>query len=165
MSELEVRVVELKPMQVASVLGYGTEPELQAWGTLLQWASEQGLLQDPGACRFFGFNNPDPTPGSPNYGYEQWLEIPSHLQTSGDVKRKQFPGGTFGVTGCNLVDIGEKWQQLVAWREASDYYLSDGICLEALINPADFITPAGEMLLEQSRFAEFRLDLYLPIVE
>lgn len=165
MSELEVRVVELNPMQVASALGYGPEPELQAWGTLLQWASGQGLLHDPEACRFFGFNNPDPTPGSPNYGYEQWLEIPPHIQPDGEVKRKQFPGGLYGVTNCNLLDIGNKWQLLVAWCEASDYYQADGQCLEALKNPADFITPAGRLLLEQNRFAEFSMELYLPIAE
>jgi DNA gyrase inhibitor GyrI len=164
MPEIEVRVVELNPMRMASALGYGREPEIEAWTMLLKWARGQGLLADLEACRFFGFNNPDPSPGSPNYGYEQWLEIPSNIQPSGDVNLVQFPGGSYAVTGCTLLDIGEKWQQLVAWCEASDCDQSGGQGLEALQNPAEFITPEGELLLDENRFEKFRLDLYLPIV-
>ncbi|NIW49114.1 MAG: MerR family transcriptional regulator, partial [Gammaproteobacteria bacterium] len=69
MSELPVRIVKLEPMTIASTYGFGEQPEIEAWEKLLSWAREIGLsLKDH---RFFGFNNPNPSPGSPNYGYEQ----------------------------------------------------------------------------------------------
>ena len=35
MSELNVRIVKLEPMQVVSFLGFGESPEELAWGKLL----------------------------------------------------------------------------------------------------------------------------------
>lgn len=165
MEEIEVRMIRVEPRRVAYALGYGQEPEMQAWRAVLEWAKVNGLLADLSACQFFGFNNPDPTPGSPNYGYEQWLVVPPDLQAEGEVKIKDFAGGFYAVTSCTLLDIGQVWQSLVAWCEASEYYMSDGQCLEALLNPQDFITPEGELQLDENRFADFRLDLYLPVSE
>jgi hypothetical protein len=42
MSELEIRIVELEPMRVASVYGFGESPELQAWEKLIAWAGPKG---------------------------------------------------------------------------------------------------------------------------
>ena len=42
MSELEVRIVTLEPMRVASAHGFGEQPEEQAWtprfGVIVFWA-------------------------------------------------------------------------------------------------------------------------------
>jgi effector-binding domain-containing protein len=43
MSEIDVRIVKLEPMQVASAYGFGEEPEYIAWGKLLDWAGRQGI--------------------------------------------------------------------------------------------------------------------------
>jgi hypothetical protein len=75
MSELNMRIVKLDAMRVASAQGFGENPEEQAWEKLLAWAEPQGLLADQDAVRFFGFNNPNPSPGSPNYGYDQWVTV------------------------------------------------------------------------------------------
>ena len=75
MEELNVRIVRLAPMRVASAYGFGASPEEIAWQTLLDWAKAGGLLDVAPAPRFFGFNNPSPAPGSPNYGYEQWMTV------------------------------------------------------------------------------------------
>ena len=70
MEPIEVHIVQLAPMRVASAHGFGASPETLAWDKLTTWAKERGLWQDAAPRRFFGFNNPDPSPGSPNYGYE-----------------------------------------------------------------------------------------------
>ena len=46
MSELDVRIVKLEPMRVASLWGYGPEPETIAWEKLRAWADPKGLLDD-----------------------------------------------------------------------------------------------------------------------
>ncbi|NNK92581.1 MAG: MerR family transcriptional regulator, partial [Acidimicrobiia bacterium] len=71
MTEGDVRIVELEAMRVAAALGFGPEPESEAWGKLMTWARATNHLD--GTQRYFGFNNPNPMPGSPNYGYEQWM--------------------------------------------------------------------------------------------
>ena len=75
MSELQVEIVRLAPMQVASFYGFGSEPEFQAAAKMLAWAEPRGLYDEGFGHRVFGFNNPSPTAGSPNYGYEFWLEL------------------------------------------------------------------------------------------
>jgi len=93
MSELEIRIVDLAPMRVAYASGFGAEPEVAAWGTLLHWAEGKGLLADLTAVRFFGHNNPDPSIGSPNYGYDQWMTVGPEVVAEGGVKIKTFAGG------------------------------------------------------------------------
>jgi DNA gyrase inhibitor GyrI len=128
---------------------------MMAWGTLLVWAKETGLLYDQQPHRFFGFNNPDPSPASPNYGYEQWVTVGPEEQGSGDVKIKEFAGGLFGVTHCEGVqNIPATWQALFASCEngthkwdSSRQYLEE--CLTPLATrPEDYV-----------------FDLFMPIVE
>ena len=64
MSELDVRIVKLEPMRVASAHALGESPEHDAIEKLIAWAKPKGLLEDPEKHRVFGFNNPDPSPGS-----------------------------------------------------------------------------------------------------
>jgi hypothetical protein len=73
MTELDVRIVKLESMRVASFHGFGTEPEAIAFGKLTAYAQPKGYLDDLEAKSVFGFNNPNPSAGSPNYGYEVWL--------------------------------------------------------------------------------------------
>ncbi len=77
MTNANVRLTRLENMRVASLHGFGTEPELQAWEKLVNFAGARGYLKDLAHHRIFGFNNPDPTPGSPNYGYELWITVES----------------------------------------------------------------------------------------
>jgi DNA gyrase inhibitor GyrI len=158
MSTLDVRIVTLEPLQVASFLGYGESPEDIAWGKLTPWAKEKGLLDHPEQHRLFGFNNPDPSAGSPNYGYEVWIEIdPSKLEPEEGVTFKNVPGGLYAVTNCVVPKgrfevIGQTWEKLVAWCEDSPYHYGNHQWLEESlpIHPPD---------------TEFVLDLYLPIME
>ncbi|HSN76415.1 MAG TPA: GyrI-like domain-containing protein, partial [Anaerolineae bacterium] len=104
MNTLDVKIVTLDPMRVASVLGFGPSPEVAAWEKLAAWAGPLGLLAGPDRPRIFGFNNPSPTPASPNYGYEFWIEVGPEVQPDGDVQIKQFGGGLYAVTRCQGVD-------------------------------------------------------------
>jgi DNA gyrase inhibitor GyrI len=135
MSELQVEIVRLAPMRVASFYGFGAEPEFQAAAKLLAWAEPRGLLDGGTEHRVFGFNNPSPSAASPNYGYEFWLELKNGEAAdggaAGETEVKAFDGGLFAVTRCRgVAAIPETWRQLVTWLENSRYTMGYGQCLE-----------------------------------
>jgi DNA gyrase inhibitor GyrI len=157
MSKQDVRIVHLEPMRVASAHGYGESPEPIAWSKILAYARDKGLLENREAVRFFGFNNPDPSPGTPNYGYEQWITVGPDAEPEGDIEIKEIPGGLYAVARCEgLHIIGKVWKALVNWWEESDYKRGQHQCLEECHTPP----VEGEIALEDHVF-----DLYLPIVE
>jgi AraC family transcriptional regulator len=139
-------------MRVASALGFGESPEEEAWETILAFAEARNLLAGPEAHRFFGFNNPSPAVGSPNYGYEQWITVGTEVTGDERVEIKEFPGGRYAVARClGIPAIGETWRRLALWRETSPHQVAHHQWLEeALTSPG---TPPEEMVL----------DLYLPI--
>ena len=152
MSELDVRIVTLAPMRVASGYGFGESPELQAWEKILAFTQNKGI--DLGKARFFGFNNPDPSPGSPNYGYEQWITTGPEVEPEGEIRMIDFDGGLYAVTRFKgLEKIGGVWQELVHWSEDSSYRKGSHQWLEELLTSLD------------SPQEEWEFDLYLPIVE
>ena len=71
----DVRVADLPDMRVASALGFGTNPENQAFSILIPFAKRIGLEPGSPGYRAFGFDNPCPALGSPKYGYEVWLPV------------------------------------------------------------------------------------------
>jgi DNA gyrase inhibitor GyrI len=161
MDELSVRIVRLEPMRVASAHGFGASPEAQAWDKLLSWVKSNGLLEDLGAHRFFGFNNPNPSHGSPNYGYEQWMTLDASVKAGGEVQIKEYPGGLYAVARCKGVEtITPTWQKLVAWQEDSRYHMVHSQCLEECLTPQLFLAEGGEV-----PFDELLFDLYEPIAE
>lgn len=148
---MDVRIVDLQPLRVASVLGYGTEPEMLAWNQMFAWAGERHLFDQP--HRLFGFNNPSPSVGSPQYGYEVWITVGDDVQADGAAQIKQFGGGKYAVTRVVGVDnIAPTWQEFVKWREASGVqygahqWLEEHIRVGAEVAPEDMV-----------------LDLYMPI--
>lgn len=158
MNDIEVRIVNLSSSRFASFYGYGEEPETLAWGQLMDYAGPLGFLDDRANHRIFGFNNPDPSPGSPNYGYEVWIEVGADADPDSDQKIIDFTGGLYAVTRCevrgNAYDvIPNTWKELFAWREDSEYKPGNYQWLE------EFIHVSG--LSE----GDFTLDLYLPITE
>jgi DNA gyrase inhibitor GyrI len=153
-NELEVRIERLPDRRVASVHGFGQQPEIQAWEKLVAWAGPRGLLQDPERHRIYGFNNPSPAPGSPNYGYEFWIDVEAGtpLGVDGDATVKDVAGGLYAVT--RFEGRGEEmppvWQRLVMWGEHSRYDHAAHQCLEG------HVAVSGDLL---------ELDLMLPIAE
>lgn len=153
MSELEVRIVELEPLRVACVNAYGESPEQDSWMAMEAWAKPKGLLQVPG-LRTFGYNNPSPSPGTPNYGYDFWITVGSEVEAESEVSIIDFPGGLYAVTRVKGIEnIHETWKQMVAWLEESKYQHGGHQWLEEHLTSMD--TP----------LEEFVLDLYAPITE
>ncbi len=162
MSDSRVRIVRLPPMRVASFLGFGQQPETEALQKMSAWAQPKGLLDAPKQYRVFGFNNPSPTPASPNYGYEVWMTVgpevhPEGVQV-GDAEIEKFPGGLYAVMRCDVAGdpneiIPATWKKLALWREDSRYKGANHQWLEEHLHDAN--VPAGG----------FSLDLYLPIAE
>jgi len=157
MNALDVHIVKLEPMRVASFLGFGESPETLAWEKLFAWARPKGMLDDPEQHRLFGFNNPNPSPGSPNYGYEVWIVVDPDQEPDDEAKMLDFDGGLYAVTRCPVPTgqfdvIGATWKKLVTWRDDSKYKSGNHQWLEESLplNPPD---------------TEFVLDLYLPIAE
>jgi AraC family transcriptional regulator len=154
MDKPDVRIVRLEPMRVAAFYGYSETPENDAHQQCTAWLIEMGLYDHPDSYRSFGFNNPDPTPGSPKYGYEIWIPIEADMDIREDVKTKEVPGGLYGVTACDSLEtIGQDWKRLLIWREASQYKLGSHQCLEELLTKSESDT------------GDYRFDLFIPIVE
>lgn len=153
MSEIEVRIVRLEPLRVASAYAFGEQPELQAWEKILTWAKSQGI-EDLTAHRFFGFNNPSPSPGSPNYGYEQWMTVGQDVVPGEGIEFKDFPGGLYAVARSEgIQNITQDWRNLALWREESKYQEAHHQWLE------ECFTPQAE------RIEDYVFDLYIPIAE
>jgi len=156
MSELEVRIVHLPPMRVAIFRAFGDGPELEAWAKVYAWAQEKGWLNSATGTRVFGFNNPDPSPGSPNYGYEWWLVVSTDEEIGGGVEEKQFPGGRYAVTRCKGAhNITQTWHRLATWVDNSSYSASRHQWLEEHLGP----------LCEELDVGGLLLDLHFPIAD
>ncbi len=151
MQEVKVRLVTLPRMRVALARGFGASPEPIAWEKLLNWARDNGISTELGKTRFFGFNDPDPSVGSPNYGYEQWMTVPQDVNGSGEVQVTEFAGGLYAVARCTLGNIGEAWRSLAASVEQSNCEIGSGQCLEECLSSA----PA--------KFPDAVFDLFLPV--
>ncbi len=153
MSKLDVKIVTLEPMRVASVLGFGSSPEEIAHKKMEAFLEANGLVDGYGdRYRHFGFNNPNPSQGSSNYGYEIWVTVPEGIQGRGDVVIKDVPGGLYAVTRFeNLENITRAWHELASWRESSPYRAGQHQWLENLLNP---------LVHDYSKFV---FDLYLPV--
>ncbi len=157
MTELNVHIVTLKPMRVASAYGFGDNPEDQAWQHITDWARPNGFLDDIVAHPMFGFNNPNPSPASTRYGYEIWMKVEPGVEPSGDIRIVEFAGGTYAKTRCSAQgdpakNIPAAWKALVAWCKTNNHRFGHHQALESVVSGQD--NPA-----------ELVLDLYCPIVE
>ena len=75
MKEIEVNIVTLDQMIVASAYAFSRSPEEEAYRNLRTWADSKGINQQWDWNPVFGFNNPSPKPGQSEYGYEYWLVL------------------------------------------------------------------------------------------
>jgi AraC family transcriptional regulator len=157
MDDLNVKIVKLPSMRVACVNGFGEGPEGMAFDKMKAWAAAHRLIGRQ--YRLFGYNNPDPSPGSPNYGYDVWITVDETVQADAEARIIEFPGGLYAVTRMEVKDpasdIPGTWQKLVKWMESSKYRHGRHQWLEEHIGPLE------EMGGEQA----FTLDLLLPITE
>ena len=106
--------------------------------------------------RWFGFNNPNSSPGSPNYGYEVWATVGPNVEGEGEISIKEIPARKYAVAHCECLEtIGERWRQLVLWFEDSAYRRPAhwDQCLENLLTHP------------RTPYEGYVLDLYLPIAD
>ena len=161
--ELQVEIVQLDPMTVASVQAISKSPEEDAWKKMVAFAEPRGLLKDLKKNPIFGFNNPNPTAGKEEYGYEFWIRIDPKTDMEKGVMKKKFDGGLYAVTRCNLTQeatsqfmqehgVLQSWARLSEWFESSGYKKGKHQWLEKSINPN---RPDEDLLL----------DLYMPIAK
>lgn len=154
----EFHFEELKCMQVVSTHGFGRAPEGIAIHNLRKWIEDHGLSGEVDKQRFFGFNNPDPSPGSPNYGYEQWMTLPeAYVVQAGDTI-KTLAGGLYAVMGfinSTPESFGAVWQALASWRIDNGYqYDGSRQWLEECRTPQHMLNGAENNL---------SFDCYMPI--
>jgi DNA gyrase inhibitor GyrI len=146
MKEIEVRIVKLEPMRVASAQVVSTTPEHDAWEKMRSWAEPKGLLEDSKKHPVFGFNNPNPSPNQKEYGYEFWIRVAPDAEPEGDIRIKEFEGGLYAVTTCKLKEeleseffqkegYLESWKKLLDWVKSSKYKLGNRQCLEKAHDP------------------------------
>ena len=152
MDDIEVEMVRLEPMKVASFRVMSENPEEEAAKMLVDWALPRGLLEDFDEHPVYGFNSPDPKPGDVIRGYEFWIRVDPGFQEEG-VTLKDHEGGLYAVTRVHVKepweDIPAAWGKLIAWVEASEHEMEHRICLEK--------TP------DLQSEGEFILDLYCPV--
>jgi DNA gyrase inhibitor GyrI len=155
MSELPTHLEQLPPMRVASVREFSATPECDAWNRLHAWAAPRGLLLDQEKHPIFGFNNPPPSPTRREYGYEFWIRVDPGTPGDGAVELKDFAGGLYLVTRCQLSgdpagEVGQIWMKLWEIADSGSYRLRDTHELERPGNPL-------------AQHAPTWLDLYLPV--
>jgi len=128
--DADVRIMTLKPFRAAVANAYGPSPEPEAIEEIFEYASKNGLLK-PGV-RFFGDNNPYPSAGTPDYGYDMYMTVGPEAQPEGKIEMRDFPGGLYAVMHCegDPSMLFATWQELVAWAKNSKYDLVTDQCLE-----------------------------------
>lgn len=140
MEDLDIQLVQLAAMPVVSALGYGADPEYQAWNSILRFAEDRQMDPWDSTHRFFGFNNPDPDCPGEQYGYEQWMTVPEGTEAEPPLESKVAAGGLYATLAIHGLDaIGEAWQHLAEWCADNGYEMDSTreACLEELLTPLD----------------------------
>ena len=153
-----VRIVKLPAMTVAAYCVVSATPEIDCAKVFDPFVLGNNLHNKSG-FRSFGFNNPDPSEDSAEYGYETWVTITEDFDVPAPFTKKHFTGGLFASTSATLNEIGERWTQLYNWCEKSDKYEFDSSLqwLEELTMDYE------EFISEQTPDGEKQLDLLMPI--
>ncbi len=150
MKSSEIRVLQLEPLRLATLLGSGRTPERSAWRALLDWARQNGCLETTPAPRFFGY---DVWRTKDTHDYRVMMTISADHRRDSTIDIMTLPGGMYAVQRVRGIgNIPQAWQQLDDWLTDSDYQLGHHQWLEEHIA---FIDLPDE---------EYVLDLYLPLI-
>ena len=152
---LNVEIMKLQAMYVATFYGFGERPERIAWDKLLAWAKPLGLLDDPNVHLIYGYNNPPPSDGNAKYGYELLVKVDPDTEPEGDMRIELFYGGLYAVTRCTLANIHKTWMDLYEWAAEKGYM---HVCTPGLERTLSRI-------LDMTDPSTFMMELYLPIAE
>jgi len=153
MHGLLVRLVKLPRLRVAYVRAISKTPEDDAMKKIKAWAEPKGFFDNPARHMIFGYNNPSPSPGKDEYGYEIIVTVGPEVKPEGDIQIKEIPGGLYVVTRCKGVEsIYETWMALYKYELDKERWASTTMPgLEEHLNS------------HEARHSEYLLDLYFPI--
>ncbi len=73
----------------------GENPEEKVGNVMDRFIRESGLYPFKPDARMFGFNHPEPLPGSDFHGYEDWVTIPEEMELPAPLIKKHFAGGLY----------------------------------------------------------------------
>ena len=119
-----VRIVLLPSCTVAAYQFIGDNPEENAGEVINAFVRFSGLYEKKPDARMFGFNHPDPKPGSDDHGYEIWVTIPDDMEVAGPLTKKNFDGGLYAAYTINYPDFHE-WRFLAEWVKNNETYRAD----------------------------------------
>lgn len=119
-----VRIVLLPPCTVASYQFAGDDPEETVGEVMDMFIRSSKLYEIKPDARMFGFNNPEPQPGSDYHGYEDWVTIPDDMEVASPLVKKHFDGGLYAAYTINFPDFYE-WNFLKEWVKNSEKYQED----------------------------------------
>jgi len=150
----QVRIIKLKPQKVAWYRTDGPEPEMKAWKVMLEWIRKNGIDNIP-TTRYFGFNNPNPSPETPDYGYEVWITVSDEIKKGEGIGIKSYSGGLFAVINTDITKITENWEKLSNWVKGSKYSIGEWQWLEE------------HLIADESSWEieNLQIDLYFPIAD
>lgn len=161
-----VRIVLLPACTVASYHFIGENPEETVGAQMDKFVRESRLYELKPDARLFGFNHPNPSANSPQYGYEDWVTIPEDMEVPAPLVKKHFAGGLYAAHTIKFGDFHE-WNLLSKWVSDNEKYTSNyseqgeeimGGCLEEHLN----WVYASHMGWPEN-FIDGQLDLLLPI--
>lgn len=113
----DVRLVTAGPFRVAVFRSFGSQPEVDAFARLKEWAAPGRLLDDPTGYLLFGRNDPPPRSEGDEYGYCYMLTVSPDLPLGDGTDEAELPRSTYAVTRVTLATIGERWEALYEWSE------------------------------------------------
>lgn len=119
---MEVKIIRLEPMIVASFYAFSESPEEEAFEKMNSWAKPKGLFADSENHPIFGFNNPPPSRPGQKYGYELWINVDPKTEPEKDMRVCFFGGGSYAVARCSGVHaIHDTWMALFEWCKKNTY--------------------------------------------
>jgi len=131
---MEVNIKKIEPNRFASFYGFGKQPEEAAMNKLLKWCQKRNINIDDNKNIIYGFNNPNPTPESLEYGYEFWLKVSIDERPEDDVRLIEYHGGNYAITECiGAENMFQTWQALYKWCVDNKYRIGHHQALERII--------------------------------
>lgn len=149
---MEVNIRKIQPGIFASFYGYGKQPEEAAMDKLLKWCKRKNIFLEDKCNVIFGFNNPNPDPEYPDYGYELWFKVERNERPDADTRLVEFNGGSYAVAGCTGAQgMMQCWMGLYQWCRENNYKLGYHQPLEKIV----------EDILDIDKI---KIELYCPVI-
>ncbi|BCZ46789.1 hypothetical protein psyc5s11_28560 [Clostridium gelidum] len=158
----DIKVLKkLETMRVAYYCYYGKHSEDNAFTVMREWINKTGMNINEQKLRIWGFDNPSPSEGHDEYGYEVCITIDEDIDVNDDkIKTKFLDGGLYAVIGVKPDENGEigyeimkAWKRFNNWLTDSKYIYGGHQWLEEHLGFDDNFNHIGGV------------DLYMPIME